>query len=171
MKKYLSEHSLNLSIQKISFRLLYEGKFLILCLFFSVILSIFVSESCALAQISQAEREALIALYNLTDGDNWRYNKGWKNNPLHTDGFAMPGTECTWAEVICDTEKSTVKALIFVDHYLNGSIPSELGKLKNLYQFSSLKIYAAFLKLKFSIFMVLSMFFISAETFSMGFNP
>jgi hypothetical protein len=46
--------------------------------------------------IPSEERIALIALYNSTDGDNWTDNSGWKTPPLHTDGFAMPGTENKW---------------------------------------------------------------------------
>jgi hypothetical protein len=43
--------------------------------------------------IPASERAALIALYNSTNGDDWINNTGWKTPPLHTDGFAMPGTE------------------------------------------------------------------------------
>ena len=50
----------------------------------------------AQAAIPTAEREVLIAIYNSTDGDNWDDNANWKEPPLHTDGFAMPGTEGVW---------------------------------------------------------------------------
>lgn len=52
----------------------------------------------AYGAIPAHERAALIALYNSTDGDNWSSNgnDGWKDPPLHTDGFAMPGTENPW---------------------------------------------------------------------------
>ncbi|WP_299678832.1 leucine-rich repeat domain-containing protein [uncultured Tenacibaculum sp.] len=35
----------------------------------------------AQGQVSQAEREALIALYNATDGDNWTNNTNWDTDP------------------------------------------------------------------------------------------
>ncbi|MER2529260.1 MAG: hypothetical protein ABTR07_15155 [Candidatus Competibacter denitrificans] len=47
----------------------------------------------ASAAIPLAERDALIALYNSTDGDNWTIKTNW-------NGAA--GTECTWAGVTCD---------------------------------------------------------------------
>lgn len=46
--------------------------------------------------VTSKERAALIAFYNNTDGDNWTDNSGWKTPPLHSDGFAMPGTEGSW---------------------------------------------------------------------------
>ena len=43
--------------------------------------------SYADAQMPPAERDALIALYNSTDGANWWDNTGW---------LGAPGTECDW---------------------------------------------------------------------------
>jgi len=40
----------------------------------------------ARAAIPAAERGALIALYNSTDGDNWTKKKGWKESHLAADG-------------------------------------------------------------------------------------
>ncbi len=54
------------------------------------------------AAIPAAERQALIDLYNSTNGASWTNNTGWKTAPLHTDGFAMPGTENTWFGVTTD---------------------------------------------------------------------
>jgi Leucine-rich repeat (LRR) protein len=79
------------------------------------------------------ERAALIALYNSTNGDNWVNNDGWKTPPLHTDGFAMPGTEGTWHGVT--VEDNHVIRVDFIDNNLNGTLPSELQNLvylKNL---------------------------------------
>ena len=39
------------------------------------------------AQIPQIERDALVALYNSTDGANWTDNTGW---------MGAAGTECLW---------------------------------------------------------------------------
>ena len=51
--------------------------------------------SVSYSQIPQIEREALIALYNSTDGDNWEYNGGW-NGPA--------GTECDWYMITCSSD-------------------------------------------------------------------
>jgi len=44
------------------------------------------------AQVPQIERDALVALYNSTDGANWTDNTGW---------LGAAGTECTWFGVRC----------------------------------------------------------------------
>jgi hypothetical protein len=82
--------------------------------------------------IPPAEREALIALYNSTNGDNWDNNGVWKIPPLHSDGFATPGTEHTWIGVTCDGGNTTVLKIELVNNNLDGTIPTELGNLGNL---------------------------------------
>ncbi len=54
--------------------------------------------------IPASERAALIALYNSTDGYHWNDNSGWKTPPLHTDGFAMPGTEGSWKGIMIEVD-------------------------------------------------------------------
>ena len=78
------------------------------------------------AQIPQIERDALIALYNSTDGANWTDNTGW---------LGAVGTECSWFRMGCyaDPGKS-VSSLSFWKNGLNGTIPSELGNLTKLTQ-------------------------------------
>lgn len=80
--------------------------------------------------IPAPERAALIALYNSTNGNNWVNNDGWKTPPLHTDGFAMPGTEGTWHGVT--VEDNHVIRVDFIDNNLNGTLPSELQNLEYL---------------------------------------
>ena len=84
------------------------------------------------AAIPTIEREALIALYDSTDGDNWNDNSGWKTPPLHTDGFSMPGTENTWSGITCNSGNTTVEHLVLGSNQLTGNIPAELGNLTNL---------------------------------------
>ncbi len=79
--------------------------------------------------IPASERAALIALYNSTNGDNWINNSGWKTPPLHTDGFAMPGTEGSWFGVYLG---DNVINLELPWNQLSGIIPPELGNLSNL---------------------------------------
>jgi hypothetical protein len=73
------------------------------------------------AQVPQIERDALVALYNSTDGANWTNNTGW---------LGEAGTECSWFGVTCTN--GSVSRLSFWKNGLNGTIPSELGKLSNL---------------------------------------
>jgi len=77
------------------------------------------------ADIPTIERAALIAVYNSTDGDSWRFNTGW-NGAL--------GTECTWYGVTCSGDHVTRLYLSY--NQLTGSIPAELGNLTNLQELS-----------------------------------
>jgi len=80
--------------------------------------------------IPALEREALIALYNSTNGDSWTDNSGWKTPPLDTDGFAMPGTENTWHGIYLTSD--SVQEISLNGNNLVGSLPSELGNLGNM---------------------------------------
>jgi Leucine-rich repeat (LRR) protein len=99
----------------------------------SIVFVLFIfSSTFVYGAIPAQEREALIALYNATQGDRWTNNSGWKTPPLHTDGFAMPGTEDSWYGI---TAGSNVNALHLDTNYLDGPIPPELGNLGNLTYF------------------------------------
>jgi len=69
-----------------------------------------------------AEREALIDIYNSTNGDDWSINTNW---------LGEIGSECTWFGVICDESKH-VESLHLFSNNLNGSIPSSLINLTYL---------------------------------------
>ncbi len=83
----------------------------------------------ASAAIPDAERQALIALYNSTDGANWTVRDNWRN-PGDTD-FNDPGTECTWHGITC-LLGNAVKIIDLRDNNLSGSLPPELGDFPNL---------------------------------------
>ncbi len=83
-----------------------------------------------LADIPSSERAALIAFYNATGGDAWTDNSGWKTPPLHSDGFALPGTEGTWKGVTVIDDR--VKYLQLFNKHLVGTLPPELGQLTAL---------------------------------------
>ena len=72
-------------------------------------------------QVPQIERDALIALYNSTDGANWIDNTGW---------LGEAGTECDWHGVNCVS--GSVARLNYWRNGLVGTIPKELGDLSNL---------------------------------------
>lgn len=70
--------------------------------------------------IPQAECEALLALYNSTDGENWTNNTNW-NTTSNIDN---------WAGV--QVFSGHVKGLILEDNQLSGTIPSQIGNLTYL---------------------------------------
>ena len=72
------------------------------------------------AQDHAGDKEALIALYNATDGDNWAYNDNWlSDEPLST-----------WYGVTVSDGRVT--GLDFEGNQLIGTIPAELGNLASL---------------------------------------
>jgi Leucine-rich repeat (LRR) protein len=100
-----------------------------------ILLFIYFFSGIVWGTIPPEERAALIALYNSTDGDNWRDNQGWKTPPLHTDGFAMPGTEKDWYGIICDMlhpGDERVRGIRLLFNNLTGNIPPELGNISYL---------------------------------------
>jgi hypothetical protein len=86
---------------------------------------------CLQAAIPVIERQALIAFYESTGGDNWDNNDGWKHPPLESDGFALRGTECAWHGVVCDAS-ATVTWIELINNNLVGVIPADLENLPNL---------------------------------------
>lgn len=82
----------------------------------------------AAAQVPETEREALISLYESTDGANWINRSNWRN-ASDTD-FNIPGTECIWYGVTCS--EGRVIRLDQLNNNLDGSIPPELGNLDGL---------------------------------------
>ncbi|MCK5830518.1 MAG: hypothetical protein KAH20_09470 [Methylococcales bacterium] len=85
-------------------------------------LLIFYYASSANAVIPIAERNALIALYNSTQGAKWVKNNGWKG---------AVGTECQWQGVSC-LNNNQVSILSLDENNLKGIIPQELGQLSKL---------------------------------------
>jgi len=62
---------------------------------------------------------ALVAIYNATNGDNWRNNTNWLVGPVST-----------WAGITI--ENGRVKELDLHYNYLSGNIPQEIGNLLEL---------------------------------------
>lgn len=103
-----------------------------ICSAFSLLFFIIISSAIVYGSIPSSEREALIALYNSTNGDSWYDNSGWKTPPLAPDGFAMPGTENTWYGITCDAGNTTVLEIDLHSNNLSGNIPIALSYLPNL---------------------------------------
>ncbi len=81
------------------------------------------------ARISDAQREALVALFNSTHGDSWKHTDGWLSD---TGRIGDPGTECDWAGVQCDASKTHVVDLSLSDYGLKGSLPATISSLRAL---------------------------------------
>ncbi len=72
-----------------------------------------------------ADREVLVALYNATDGPNWRVWDFQENNWLSNEPIGE------WYGVTADEDGRVVKLELF-GFGLNGEIPAELGSLADL---------------------------------------
>ena len=84
------------------------------------------TQSNAIAQVTLQERNALIALYNSTNGPNWVNNTGW---------LGAEGTECSWYGVMCDVTSHVIQ-LNLRSNQLSGNIPPEVGNLTYLHSIS-----------------------------------
>jgi len=92
------------------------------------------SEGCLIQGLSvvtdatQQQCDALIAIYNATDGPNWKDgNTNWNT----------PTDPCEWYRVGCD--ENGVKALSMYAYNMSGALPQEFYELTNL-QFVSLSL-------------------------------
>ena len=75
----------------------------------------------AASRSAETDREALVALYNATDGENWGGSANWLSDaPLGE-----------WWGVITNDD-GRVAGLSLGDNALSGKIPAELGSLSNL---------------------------------------
>lgn len=81
------------------------------------------------AAIPSSQRDALIAVYNASNGSNWSNRAGW---------LGPTGTECTWHGVQCDAEQANVDVLYLFDNNLSGTISPDIAKLTKL---RSLQLY------------------------------
>src|SRR5690606_8150303 len=86
--------------------------------------SLVIVNGALFAQIPPEEREALIALYEATDGDNWALY--WRSRWL-----GPPGTEGTWRGVT--VENGHVVSIVLPGNTrLRGFLPPEIGNLAHL---------------------------------------
>ena len=78
------------------------------------------NDGAAPASSSSRDRAALVALYNATDGPNWRNNTNWLSDKPVSEWYGVYAY------------RGPVSYLSLTDNQLKGSIPSELGNLSNL---------------------------------------
>ena len=70
---------------------------------------------------AETDREALVALYNATDGENWNRSDNWLSDAPLGEWYGV------------DTNNDgCVTVLILDNNELSGEIPPELGRLANL---------------------------------------
>lgn len=77
------------------------------------------------------EREALIALYKATNGDNWTNNTNWCSDKPISEWYGIS----TWSN-------GAVQAIILQNNNLKGVIPEEIGQFKEI---TVLNLYKNFL--------------------------
>jgi Leucine-rich repeat (LRR) protein len=80
------------------------------------------TDCTAVTEIPQVECEALVALYNSTDGPNW-YDSA-------TNNWNVTDTPCSWSGVSCNAGQVT--DIDRDNNQLTGTIPPALGNLSNL---------------------------------------
>ncbi|MCP4699872.1 MAG: hypothetical protein GY862_23920 [Gammaproteobacteria bacterium] len=97
-------------------------RFVACCLWFIAHYSQAATDCTQVTEIPQIECEALVALYNSTDGANWR--------DAATNSWNTNNTPCSWTDVTCN--EGSVSELTRHNKFLSGSIPAELGNLTNL---------------------------------------
>ena len=88
----------------------------------ALVLGLLVASSAG-AQVPASERQALIDLYNSTNGPGWGNNTNW---------LGAAGTECTWHGVICDPTRTTVYRLMLNVNNLAGLIPATIGNFASM---------------------------------------
>ena len=82
------------------------------------------TQSVSQRGVSLDERQALVALYESTDGKHWKYHDCW---------LGPRGTECNWYGVTCDfKDPAAVIRLSLYENNLVGSVPKEIGRLTGL---------------------------------------
>src|ERR1044071_1110571 len=77
----------------------------------------------AQAAVPAAQRDALVALYQSTNGPNWVGKLNW---------LGAPGTECTWYGVSCDDGEQNIAGIELTFNDLTGTLPAAIGSLKGL---------------------------------------
>jgi len=91
-----------------------------LALITTVVLAVLTVAASPTGAVDDVERDALMALYNSTDGANWIQNDGWDTEDPY----------CSWDGVSCGL--NYLGALVLLNNNLNGPIPAELGNLSSL---------------------------------------
>ena len=99
------------------------------CLFWMFCVALMQTTSL-FAAVPPAERNALIDLYNATDGSNWTRNDNWEN--CYFCIHSSDPCDNNWYGVTCDSSNQHIIELGLHMNNLNGTIPASLGDLTEL---------------------------------------
>lgn len=87
------------------------------------------NRSVAVTDIPQSEKDALLAFYNSTGGDNWLYKKGWDFSTPVTSWNNL--TQTGWYGITIGANGNVISLAIGANG-LVGTIPPEIGQLTQL---------------------------------------
>lgn len=76
-----------------------------------------------IGQVPQKERDALVSLYQSTDGDNWFNRYGWLNGDPCID---------EWHGIYCSAGNTHVQVIFLVENELAGTLTPSLSDLTEL---------------------------------------
>ena len=74
----------------------------------------------------EQEREVLLSIYARTNGRRWFRSGGWNDS-------TVGASHCSWYGVTCHPNTSYVKTIVLAYNNLNGSLPSNIWKIRNLF--------------------------------------
>jgi len=92
---------------------------------YSLILFVFLLSQSVYGQVSEQEFQALKALYNATDGDNWTKRNGWET--INTTATKDSVTR-DWDGILI-LEEGHIRMLELYKANISGSLPPEIGGL------------------------------------------
>jgi len=79
------------------------------------------------SQVPQAEKNALIALYNATNGSNWTNNTNWNTTQPVANWYGITVTDIGGQDHVTEIKFSS-----FAGNNLNGTLPTEIGDFPEL---------------------------------------
>ena len=72
------------------------------------------------------EKDVLLDIYSSTNGKQWYQTSGWNSSNNNT-------SHCTWYGITCHNDTSYVKAIVLAYNNLEGSLPNNIWKIRNLF--------------------------------------
>ena len=90
-----------------------------------VLIALAVMGNALQAAIPASERQALIDLYNATNGDSWTNKANWKTGGV----FSASGTEHTWYGIVVPYPYDHVTGIDLSGNNLVGTLPASIGNL------------------------------------------